>query len=226
MSNEKIPLGRALREEVPNEFEEIYKMTKYELEQQNANTLVQHIIDLKNMISQKIICACGKHHFGITQIIDQCISCLRPTCNACLCDDCFKENCKDCIKKCKFCEREICKTCIYENYPEWSLTGCSFTSSTIFVDDKITQDATMITDMLIIKKHCIYFYPIDEANHYLYCGEDSYCSNICSYHYDFVDDDIRNAINMLPSVLIDLCIEYFYRKIDTNNCKNMKELID
>jgi hypothetical protein len=102
--------------------------------------------------------------------------------------------------------------------------GCSFTSRTIFVNDKILQDPT--TDLKIVKNHCIYFCPIDEANHYLYCGEDAYFSNICYYHYDFVDANIKNAINILPSVLINLCIEYFYRRLTFNDCKKIKTLIN
>jgi hypothetical protein len=66
---------------IPNEFEVIYKMTEYELIKQDTNTLVQHIIDLKKMLSQNVTCACG-NYMDITQphSFDHCVNCVRPIC--------------------------------------------------------------------------------------------------------------------------------------------------
>ena len=71
-------------EEEESDFEKMYKMTRYELEQQNIDTLVEHIIDLKQKIANNgcmfnFKCVCGEEEtsgFG-----GDCHNCNRPMCS-------------------------------------------------------------------------------------------------------------------------------------------------
>src|SRR2546425_12570454 len=115
------------------EFKNVYKMTEFELKQQQTHVLVTHIIRLKEKIARMkwdgMDCSCGKKHVNPYSFDSRsCINCKRPLCGdqpPYFCSDCYEIClCRDCNVKCHRCETRVCGTCIQKNYPDWDLTAC------------------------------------------------------------------------------------------------------
>lgn len=215
------------REATKYEFNKLFKMTESELEQQNVEILVKHIIELKQTLPYNSFCVCSGT-YRPQEFLGPCNNCNRPVCHSKKCQkycqevNCVKgfdsKNCKDCIEKCKFCFRKVCKDCIKTKYPDWSMTGCKIMNFK-YVDKSKDNEVYKVT-----KYHCIYPDGYIE-NKLTYCEEDSYFSNICKFHYDFIDEDILDALDkLLPKPLIKLCTDYFYVKmaciLEENQNKN------
>lgn len=199
-----------------SKFDKVYKMTKHELEQQNTNMLVEHIIDLKKKISNrsKFDCVCG----GVDDKSDfcgDCYNCNRPMCGengyyseftgCCIkCSECGTENCIDCSKKCKFsdcilyCKTHLCNICI-KNYPDWDLIGCKFVCHGY--NDRYKKPTKGIYF------HCIL----------PYCGDTNYFENVCTKHYDDLEKFIIENLDFLPNDLIKICLGYFFIKMNKEN---------
>ena len=104
-------------------FNDLYKMPIEELSQQNNNTLVNHIKELKIKLARfnndGIECECGEIHHKLSNLDGcNCIICYRPICgekHIFKCEICFNEICKDCRISCERCMDIFCKNCI-KNY--------------------------------------------------------------------------------------------------------------
>jgi len=131
------------------------------------------------------------------------------------CDECKWTCIFEYIGACTFCKKTVCTECVAKNYPDWTLTGCRIKG----VDEHKSN-----VDIY----HCIY--PIlfnscgqqsnpcgqqsnpcgQQSNP---CGRNAYFSNICSLHFSCIEQDFKNNLRMLPDVLVNICIEYFYLRV-------------
>jgi hypothetical protein len=213
-------------ENCKKEFDRLYGMKLQELKQQDVNTLATHIIELREILSgnKGIKCSCGARKFFAFENNDtnreKCIICFGLLCSYCAltCYDCKKDICINCRKACVHCSRSICKTCIYNRYEDWEITGCKL---------KYKNHFTRNENAIIY--HCIF--PTHRVIQYqkikIYCGNASYLGNICEKHYEETDDIIIDAlIKLLPKILINLCVNYFYVKVTDSNwhCDTIKNL--
>jgi hypothetical protein len=211
------------------EFEKVYKMTTHKLKQLDIDTLVDHIIDLKHYIAyENMNCVCGvdkytnindySYEYNNTKC-DICSRCIRHNGCSIICDICKRYNCKDCTKKCVHCKGDVCKRCIFYKFPDWKLLGCKIEQRIYFLEFKIKRYFD------VVAYHCIF--PSASGYNFLndrsvYCGEWSNCANICSTHFNSTDQLVDNALSMLPTELIKLCIDYFYVKMTGLNWNNVE----
>ena len=124
------------------------------------------------------------------------------------CDDCYNISCVNSIKKCTYCDRQVCKECISNKYPNWEISGC------VNVQTNYNNKFGFET----LNYHCIYpIYSNDDNILLKYCGEKSLFGNICFHHLDYINDMIIDVLIMLPKELIAICAEYFFVKMIESN---------
>ena len=197
-----------------NIFTKLKKLTIDELKLQNKISLIEHVVVIKIISGMHMnmhkYCVCDRtkcQHYFIT-----CPSCFQSVCGKelrpvgnnslhhwelpCVCEDCRI----DCPYL-KYCNNVVERSTIPNYYTNWNLTGCQFYSRTEKNEPSLSLSC-----------HCIY--PLNDCDR---CGKpcDGCVGNICNDHMD----DFKYLFNksfpdIIPNVLILLCLEYFF--VDAN----------